>query len=510
MIDSFRKIARMNRPGRCPRSIGLAFAILVCVCGLSAQVSPDVAKLFPERRSISFAEVAKTVGPAVVSIDTKGKVPEITTKNEGAGSDDIMDFFRRQLPRRPASAVGSGFIIDKQGYIITNAHVVSDAMRIVVRLDSGRELPAIVVGMDTQMDIAVLKVEPGVELPTVKMGDSNAALVGDWVLALGSPFGLARSVTAGIISQTQRETPYATPFQKFIQTDAAINRGNSGGPLVNMSGEVIGVNSQIATGTGDYSGVGFALPSNEVIEVYDQIVKFGKVRRGYLGVALESVKEEYAKVYGLPEPKGAIIVDVPDKQSPAGVAGLRAGDVIIEMNGRKVENAGELVARVAAASPEESANFQFLRENGKFLEKRSATIRLAYRKIGENPADDATIRKALPVGNTKEENKPFGLTLTELTPALSSAYELGGRKGLVVKEINPASFISDVKASNGADALDEGDLIQRINRTQVTDVRKFIAIVAELKAGDPVVLEILRYDRGVKAPQLRIVQFTVQ
>ena len=168
----------------------------------------------------------------------------------------------------------------------------------------------------------MLKIEAGHDLPFVKLGNSDQARVGEWVLAMGSPFGLTRTVTAGIVSQTNRETPQGTAFQKFIQTDAAINKGNSGGPLVNMNGEVIGVNSQIATSTGDYNGVGFALPSNEASNVYQQIVKSGKVRRGYLGVALESVKPEFAKVYGMDDPKGAIITELRDKMSPAGRAGL--------------------------------------------------------------------------------------------------------------------------------------------------------------------------------------------
>ena len=255
----------------------------------------------PEMLSASFAEVAKRVESAVVNIDTKGKIPDAVAKDEkpeGNNLEDLLDFLRRQQ-RRPSSAVGSGFIVDKTGYILTNAHVVEDSSRITVRLQSGEEFVAQIIGTDEETDVAVLKIEAGRELPTVKLADSDKARVGDWVLAIGSPFGLAQTVTAGIISQTQRETPYASVFQKFIQTDAAINRGNSGGPLVNMDGEVIGINSQIATSTGDYNGIGFALPSNEAAFVYRQILQNGKVRRGYLGVSLDSVKAEFAKVYGL-------------------------------------------------------------------------------------------------------------------------------------------------------------------------------------------------------------------
>jgi serine protease Do len=264
---------------------------------------PKPSTITPEMLSASFAEVSKRVEAAVVNIDTKGKVPaEITLKGEkpeAGDSGDLLEMYRRMLPRRPAAAVGSGFIVDKTGYILTNAHVVDEASRIIVSLQSGEEYTARVVGTDGETDLAILKIDAGRDLPFIKLGNSDRAQVGDWVLAIGSPFGLAQTVTAGIISQTKRETPYGSQFQKFIQTDAAINRGNSGGPLVNMDGEVIGVNSQIATSTGDYNGIGFALPSNEAANVYRQIRDYGKVRRGYFGVSLDSVKTEFAKVYGL-------------------------------------------------------------------------------------------------------------------------------------------------------------------------------------------------------------------
>jgi serine protease Do len=468
----------------------------------------------PEKLSVSFAEVAKIVEPAVVNIDTKGKMPEVTAKGTAPtppeDSDDILDFFRRQLPRRPTSAVGSGFIVDKSGYILTNAHVIEDASRITVRLESGEEFVAQVIGTDEETDLAVLKIDTGKDLPFVKLGDSENARVGDWVLAIGSPFGLARTVTAGIISQTKRETPQASAFQKFIQTDAAINRGNSGGPLVNMNGEVIGVNSQIATSTGDYNGIGFALPSNEAAFVYRQILQNGKVRRGYLGVTLESVKAEYAKVYNLPEAGGAIVTDVSNTQSPAGKAGLQVGDVIVEFNGQKVQSAQDLIAKVASTKPEEPINLIYLREANANLERKTASLKLGERPSRDVAANSSDTRRKLPVDGAKEDPNPFGLTLTELTPTLAASYKLTGQKGLLVKEINPTSFIADVKISNGTEALDEGDLIQRINRVTVTDLKSFNDVVRTLKTGDAVVLHVLRNVRGALTPQLRIVQFTMQ
>ncbi len=509
-----------------PRKIRRPFLNLTLAClifGIGANFSfaqTDAEKLktaaavTPEMLSASFAEVSKRVEPAVVNIDTKGKIPsDITLKGENPGQttpDDITEFYRRLAPRRPSYAVGSGFIVDKAGYILTNFHVINDASRISVKLPSGEEFTAKVIGTDEDTDLAVLKIEAGRDLPFVKFGDSDAAQVGDWVLAIGSPFGLAQTVTAGIVSQTKRETPSSNAFQKFIQTDAAINRGNSGGPLVDMKGEVIGVNSQIATLTGDYNGIGFALPSNVAADVYRQILQIGKVRRGYLGINLDSVKAEFAKVYGLSEAKGAIITDVRDRKSAAANAGLQTGDVILEYNGEKIINAADLIVKVASTSPAKEVNVVYLREIGNNLERKTAIIKIAERPSNTMSADEETTPKKMPVNDVKKPIEPFGLTLIEVTPQLAAVYKLDGAKGLIIKNINPVSFIADVKNSLGGDALGEGDLIQRINRAAVTDLKTFNEIVSKLKKGDAVVLQIQSYDLRTRSIQFRIVQFTIQ
>ncbi|MBS1794354.1 MAG: trypsin-like peptidase domain-containing protein [Acidobacteria bacterium] len=490
------------------------FAGSLLVSGVAAQTNVDAlrnAAITPEKLSASFAEVARAVEPAVVNIDTKSKVPDVSVKGDagnGNTADDLLDLLRRQ--RRPQYAVGSGFIVDKAGYIMTNFHVVEDSSRITVQLQSGEEFTARIVGVDEETDLAVLKIDAGRELPFVRLGDSEKAQVGDWVLAIGSPFGLAQTVTAGIVSQLKRETPYTFSYpKKFIQTDAAINRGNSGGPLVNMNAEVIGVNSQIATATGDSNGIGFALPINDAAAVYRQIVENGKVRRGYLGVGLDSVKAEFAKVYGLPEAKGAIVLEVRDRKSAAALAGLQAGDIILEFNGQKVESAGDLIGKVSAAPPDQNANVVFMREVGAKLERRTTVIKLAERP-SNNKVYDGDTRRPLPVEGGAEPVKPFGLTLSELTPALVQTYKLENNKGLLVKEINPASYIADVKASNGDDALVAGDLIQRINRTEVTDLKTFGELAGKLRTGDAVVLQVLSNNRSGRGLQMKIVQFTVQ
>ncbi|HEX8738315.1 MAG TPA: trypsin-like peptidase domain-containing protein [Pyrinomonadaceae bacterium] len=476
--------------------------------------TPENFRVAPETLSASFAEVSRRVEPAVVNIDTKGKVPEVALKGEQTeptNPDDILEYFKRQLPRRPSYSVGSGFIVDKAGYILTNFHVVDDASRISVRLQNGEEYVARVIGTDDETDLAVLKVEAGKDLPTVKLGDSDAVQVGDWVLAIGSPFGLAQTVTAGIISQTRRETPYTTSFQRFIQTDAAINRGNSGGPLVNMNGDVIGVNSQIASTTGDYNGIGFALPSKEAAYVYQQILANGKVRRGYLGVNLDSVKPEFAKVYNLGETKGAIVTDIRDRSGAASKAGLQINDVITEFNGEPVGSAQDLIAKVAATEPQKEINVVYLREaSGANLERRTTVIKLGERPSNTANNDADSGRKKLSVTPVNAPLAPFGLTLAEITPQLATTYKLEGQTGLVIKNIDPASFIADLKATNGADALNAGDLIQRINRVSVTDLKTFNDITGKLKTGDAVVLHVASYNKFTRAVQQRIVQFTVQ
>lgn len=460
----------------------------------------------------SFASIAKAVEPAVVSIDTKSKVVEPVAKGtpQPGDSEDILDFFRRQAQQRPVMGVGSGFIVDKGGYILTNRHVVIGSERISVRLETGEELPATVIGTDMETDLAVIKVSAGRDLPFLKFGNSANAEVGDWVLAVGSPFGLAKSVTAGIISQKQRETPYATAFQRFIQTDAAINPGNSGGPLVNLDGEVVGVNSQIATSTGEYSGVGFALPSEQAQAVYQQIVRNGRVRRGYLGAYLDSVKAEFAKVYGLDSAKGAIVTDIRDKQAAAAVSGLKVGDVIVEINGKQVENANDLIARIAATEPDQPVTLVYYREAGTAMERKTVSLKLGERPSNDRAsAADAGERRVLPIDGTKPV-KPFGLTLVEMTPALATSSNFTGQKGLLVRDIDPVSYIADVRNSLGASALQPGDLIQRINRQYVTDLKSFGDTVAKLKPGDAVVMNVLFFNPQLEEPQLKIVQFTVK
>jgi serine protease Do len=482
-----------------------------------AQEGSQSAARAPEALSASFVEIASRVEPAVVNIDTMQVSPDLAEsdnedKSDRTQNNPLYDMFRRQQTPRPTRGVGSGFIIDPKGYILTNNHVIDGATRITIGLLTGERYRGKVIGIDKETDLAVIKIDAPHDLPVMKFGDSNAAQVGDWVLAIGSPFGLDQTVTAGIISKKERDSQSFTNFQRFLQTDAAINRGNSGGPLVNMHGEAIGVNSQIATVTGDYNGIGFALPSNEAKFVTEQILSSGKVKRGYLGVTLEPVHSEFAKVYGLPEARGAIVSDVPPDRNglvtPAIKAGLQVNDVIVEFNGEPVRDQNDLIAKVAGAAVGQTVALTFLRDIEGKLDRRTVNVTLAERP-------DLSIRDG-EVVDTKEKTDPvlaktsngrIGLTLGELTPQQIIEKHLDGVKGLYVKEVDPNGLAADLRPPN---EIVTGDVIVRVNRVPVTTLADFQRVIESLKPGDAIVVNFSRFDRLSKRVVQRIVQFTYQ
>jgi serine protease Do len=512
--------------------VGVAFISLIAGIGLGALFSgrPTVAQnevqiaRAPEALSASFAKIARKVEPAVVNINTVA-VNQVAEKMEDLESEDedkdnkkkegkeqegedessknpLFEMFR--APNRskiPDRGVGSGFIVDPKGFILTNQHVVEGATRIIVRLQSGEELRGEVVGMDEETDLAVVKVNADRDLPTVKLGDSSSVEVGDWVLAIGSPFGLDQTVTAGIISTKERQTRASASFQQFLQTDAAINRGNSGGPLVNMHGEVIGINSQIATTNGDYNGIGFALPANEASFVYQQIVSKGKVQRGYLGINLDRVKREFARVYGLPEAKGVLVTDIRDEQGPAAKAGIQPNDIIVEFNDQPLSTPVDLISRVALTPVGQSAKLTYLRDvNGK-LERKTTVV-----TVGERPSPTTLLSRIShtpPVEKKSaiQEQLKIGLTLSELTPQLASSKRLVGVRGLLVTDVDLGSIADDA-------GLEQDNVILKINRVPVTTLADFERVVSGLKRGDAVVMNIAYFDRN--RISYRVVQFTYQ
>lgn len=527
MFDSFKETT--GDEATILRKLRVWIAVMAVVCVLAgigigailagrpavAQDGTQSAARAPEALSASFVEIASRVEPAVVNIDTMQISAELTEgdnedKPDKSQSNPLYDMFRRQAPR-PTRGVGSGFIIDPKGYIITNNHVIDGATRITIGLLTGERYRGQVIGIDKETDLAVIKIDAPHDLPVMKFGDSNATQVGDWVLAIGSPFGLDQTVTAGIISKKERDSQAFSSFQRFLQTDAAINRGNSGGPLVNMHGEAIGVNSQIATLTGDYNGIGFALPSNEAKFVCEQILAGGKVKRGFLGVTLESVKGEFARVYRLPEVRGAIVADVPSEggsqPTPAVKAGLQTNDVIVEFNGQPVQDSNDLIAKVAGTAVGQTVTITFLRDVDGKLDRRSVSVTLAERQ-DLSPRDVETGSTKARSDSAKTSSGRIGLTLSELTPQQITEKHLTGVKGLYVKEVDPNGLAADVRPNE----IIAGEVVTRVNRVPVTTLADFQRVIESLKPGDAIVLNLSRFDRSSNPNRIvqRIVQFTYQ
>ncbi len=473
----------------------------------------------PEALSASFAEIARRVEPSVVNIDTVSVTPQVADKEgedddeEEGGDNPLLDMLRRNA-RRPSRGVGSGFVVDSKGIILTNYHVVENMTGIMVKLQTGEQLRGTMIASDEETDIAVIKVNAGRDLPSVSLGNSDDTQVGDWVLAIGSPFGLEQTVTAGIISTKERQTDPGASFRRFIQTDAAINRGNSGGPLVNMRGEVIGINSQIATSTGDYNGIGFALPTNIAASVYKQLMTTGKVRRGYLGVFLDSVKPEFARVYNLGSAKGAIIKDVADAKGPAAKAGIQTNDVVVEFNNQPVENAQDLINKVASTPVGESVPVIYLREVSDRMERHSTSVTVGERPPRASSSNGGETKpeeeKPGRIENLQQEGAPkekkferpvLGLKLSELTPQIATERNLKGVRGLFVQDVDPAGIASDAGVLKSM-------VIQRINRQSVGTIEDFERVINGLNPGDPIVLHVSAYN-GERVTQA-IVQFTFQ
>src|SRR2546421_1399996 len=397
----------------------------------------------------------------------------------GGGSEDddnpLSQFFRRfeqPMPRMPQQGMGSGFIIQPDGVILTNAHVVEGADEVRVKLTDRREFKGKVLGIDLVTDVAVVKIDAK-DLQAVKLGDPAKIRVGEWVLAIGSPFGFENSVTAGIVSATSRSLPEGT-YVPFIQTDAAVNPGNSGGPLFNMRGEVIGINSQIYSGTGGYMGLAFAIPIDVASSVKDQLVKNGKVERGRIGVAIQEVNASLAKSFGLEKPQGALVSTV-EPGGPADKAGIKPGDVILSFNGKPIETSNQLPPLVASTKPGAKAQLELWREG----KKQNLNI-----AVGEMPNEKVASNEK-PQG---EEHGRLGLAVRPLTP--EERKELGGNvQGLVVEQASgPAA-----KAG-----LRRGDVITAVNGTPVKSVDDLKRAVAKSK--DTAAVLIRRGEASIFVP----------
>jgi len=439
---------------------------------MTAAPVPAAARSAPE----SFADLAESLLPAVVNVSTTQVLHEDDSSQQDL-EQMFKDFFDRQNrgdgsggdnghqpePRR-ATSLGSGFIIDPSGYIVTNNHVIEGADQVTVRLHDDSELEAKIIGVDAKTDLALLKVEPKSPLPAVKWGDSDKTRIGDWVLAIGNPFGLGGSVTAGIVSARQRDIN-AGPYDDFIQTDASINRGNSGGPMFDMDGGVIGINTAIFSPSGGSVGIGFAIPSNLARTVIEQLRDYGHARRGWLGVRIQSVSPELAEGLRLPSPKGALVANV-TTGGPAEAAGIRQGDVILSFNGHAIDEMRKLPRVVAETPIDQEVQIVVWRQG----EEKTLSV-----KVGElhEETEQASAEPPASKDTTAPANSGkidlLGLVVTELTAGLRDQYKLEPDvAGVVVTAVDP----------NGAAAekgLQEGDVIIEVDQKAVkvpNDVKK--------------------------------------
>jgi serine protease Do len=478
-----------------------AAALVACL-----PFAPHVASAAPAANLPDFTDLVDKVGPSVVNIRTTTHVSAIRGLPPGADSGDMAEFFRRffgiPLPQTPqgqsprgdqrgdqdqspsdsgndseqSSGVGSGFILSSDGYVMTNAHVIDDAESIYVTLTDKREFKAKLIGVDDRTDVAVVKIEAS-NLPAVTIGDSNKLRVGEWVVAIGSPFGLENTVTAGIVSAKGRDTGDYLPF---IQTDVAVNPGNSGGPLINMQGEVIGINSQIYSRTGGFMGISFAIPIDEAMRVADQLQRSGKVTRGRIAVAIGEVTKDVADSLGLPKAQGALVSSV-EPGGPADKAGIQPGDIIMKFNGQPVEAATDLPRMVGDTKPGTKATITVWRKG----QTRDLPITIAEMQSDKTAKGDA---KKAPDPKPRASNV-LGISVVEIPADRLAQLKIKG--GVQVDAVDgPAARAG----------LQKGDVILRVGDTDITGVKQFDEVISRLDPQKMVAVLVRRDDNTQFVP----------
>lgn len=477
----------------CCLSMGIAIGTLLHRPAVATASNPEnrltisKSNTAPDALSITFARVAAQVEPCVVNIKV---------------SDNEDRAFARE-------GTGSGVIVNANGFIITNQHVVQNAVKIRVKLFDNSEYTARVIGQDAETDLAVIKIDATTALPAAKIGDSDKLSVGEWVLAIGSPLGLEQTVTAGIVSAKDRVADTnQSAFQQFIQTDAAINPGNSGGPLVNLAGEVVGINSQIVTNTKLFSGIGLAMPSSTAVDVYNQLVSNGRVRRAFLGIKPSDITAAIARVNRLSDNFGVLVERTTDEQSPAARAGITGGDVIISVNNQKIRNFRELIRVIAALPIGNTANIAYVR-GGKPL---TAAVKLEERRNLNDEREELEPKlfdprnpKGLPEERLVEQPKfkpSLGLSVKFLSDDLARVRGFAGIRGAYINSVEPRS-LADL---NG---LRADDVIIEINYNQMIVFEDYQRLTNGLKSGDDVVLKVLRKDRSSASRVSLIISFTL-
>lgn len=405
-----------------------------------------------------FVDLADRVTPTVVNISPathptakQGESPRGGRPPESSGS-------------------GSGVIVDKKGYIVTNNHVVGEAAEVEVRLSDKSHFTGKVVGKDPDTDVAVVKIEAGHELPYVTLGDSSTVKVGQWVIAVGNPFGLDRTVTVGVVSALGRETVNLSRYEDFIQTDASINPGNSGGPLFNINGDVIGINTAIINFA---QGIGFAIPSNMVQNVMNQLIAKGRVVRGWLGVGIQPVTADLASKFNVKEEEGVLVNEV-FEGDPASKGGMQPGDIIVKLDGKKVDTPQTLSRLIAQLQPGKDAAFEIIRDG----KQKNLTVKLGERK-------EEAITASIP----KQPEMVLGLNVQDLTPELADRFKLKDEKGVLVTKVEPGSAAD-------SEGIKEGDLIKEINRNKVTNAEEFKGAIEKIKKGESVLIRIIRESRA--------------
>ncbi len=436
-----------------------------------------------------FTGLVEAASPAVVNISTRQKIPEGRGANAMGMPDldglppGIREFFERSIPQMPrsprggkqeqAQSLGSGFIISPDGYILTNNHVVADADEIIVRLSDRSDHTAKLIGADPRTDVALLKIDAK-DLPTLKLGNSDQLKVGEWVLAIGSPFGFDHSVTAGIVSAKGRSLPNES-YVPFIQTDVAINPGNSGGPLFNLKGEVVGINSQIFTRSGGFMGLSFAIPIDVAMNVANQLRADGKVSRGWLGVVIQEVDKDLAESFGLDRPAGALVAQTLD-DGPAAKSGIKVGDVILSVNGQKIEESADLPHLIGNLKPGAKADMEIIREG----KRQNISV-----TVGDMPKDD-DLASGGERGSDRASNR-LGIAVANLTAEQKKTLDIQG--GVVINKLSgdgPAAAIG----------LRPGDVITHLNNQPIESASAFEKITSALPASRPISMRVVRDGRA--------------
>jgi serine protease Do len=452
-----KSLQRNKTRSRCIVILTLLILLFISPISVFAQEPNSIATL--RRMGKAFAYIAEKTSPAVVSLKSERTVtrdyPSMREGPFGEPSDPFEFFFRRRSPRQrqyrePRTVQGSGFIISPDGYILTNNHMVEKAEKVEIEITDGRKFTAKIIGADSDSDVAVVKIDAN-DLPYLELADSDALKVGEWVLAIGNPLGLSHTVTAGIVSAKGRSGFGLADFENFIQTDAAINFGNSGGPLINLDGKVVGINAAIVGSTGNI-GIGFAIPINMAKHAYEQLVKGGTVERGYLGIGIEGLTDETAPYFGLKKNAKGVLISEVKEDSAAEKAGLRHNDIVIELNGEPVESRDAFRNQVAMLKPGSRISLVVWRNR----KRKAFTI-----KLGKRPSTEELTGNLSP--GTLDE---LGFTVQDLTDELAERYGYEGQSGVVVREVESGSQAAQKGIAPGA-------LIKEVNQQEVRNTGEF-------------------------------------